>query len=310
MQGFRHGCGMSFPQRILILGGTGRLGASLVEAWQQRWCIVAPTRQELDLSAPPGQVAQALRELEFDTAILAAGLTSPDVCEEQPALAHRLNAEVPATLAAECARRGARCIHLSTDYVFSGKGCSLLGEEATAEPVNVYGRTKLAGEKAVLAACPDALVGRVSWLFGPRGGDVPASVLARVRSGQALDFIEDKWSVPTGIVDVCVWIERLITDLREVSGLLHLCHTGVATWRDYAQVTLDLAFQQGLLDAPQRTTGRRLREFVQFKAQRPPFTVMSNERLSQYLGHAPCSWQEALERHLAAWAAREASGAV
>ena len=166
---------------------------------------------------------------------------------------------------------------------------------------------KLPGEKGVLAACPSVLMGRVSWLFGPRGGDVPASVLARARSGQPLDFIDDKWSVPTGITDLCVWLERLITDQRAVSGLLHLCHTGVATWRDYAQVTLDLAHQQGLLTQPYVTTRRRLREFPQFKAKRPPFTVMSNERLALCLGESPGTWQAALERHLTMLARAEAS---
>ncbi|HCN31479.1 MAG TPA: hypothetical protein DIT64_22820 [Verrucomicrobiales bacterium] len=290
--------GMSTARRILILGGTGRLGGVLAREWQGRHEVMAPGRRLLDASQPAA-LARELRALEFDTLVNTAGLTSPDTCEERPDDAAALNAAAPAVLAAECARRRARLIHLSTDYVFDGGGGALLDEDAPARPVNVYGRTKLAGEKAVLAACPEALVARVSWLFGPRGGDVPATVLERARSGQPLDFIEDKWSAPTGIADLTAWLERFVTDLRPQSGVLHLCHTGVATWRDYAQVTLDLAHAAGLIERPCHTIGRRLREFSHFKAARPPFTVMSNARLSDVLGAPIPAWQEALERHLA-----------
>ena len=292
---------MAKPLRILILGGTGRLGGSLAVAWRERHQIIAPGRHLLDMSKP-NLLAGALRAVEYDTVVNATGLTSPDACEERPAEAALLNTEAPAVLAADCARRGARLIHLSTDYVFDGTGSTPLDEEVPARPVNVYGRTKLEGEKAVLAACPEALVARVSWLFGPRGGDVPASVLERAWAGRPLDFIEDKWSVPTGITDLAGWLERFVTDLCSQTGVLHLCHSGKATWRDYAQTTLDLAHGLGLLPRPHETAGRRLAEFTQFKAARPPFTVMSNARLAGLLGEAPCAWPEALRRHLAALA--------
>lgn len=173
-------------------------------------------------------------------------------------------------------------------------------ENEEPAPVNAYGRSKRAGEVAVLAACPDALVARVSWLFGPAGGDVPDAVLRRAAEGGPLGYIEDKWSVPSSTVDVSAWVERLLTDLAHVSGTLHLCNTGVATWRDYAQVTLDLAKRHGLLPAGAawKTQGLRLRDFPQFRAVRPPFTVMSNEKLAHLLGAPPRSWQAALESHI------------
>ncbi len=283
--------------RLLLLGATGRLGRTLAAHYSPRYEVISPRRAELDL-ARPETVAQELEHLDFDLAINAAAVTSPDLCEEDPALALRVNAESAGIVAKVCANRWLRYIHISTDYVFAGNGCVFLGEESPAVPVNAYGRSKLAGEQAVLKANADALVARVSWLFGPGGGGVPETALQRAKDGQPLGFIEDKWSVPSSTRDIAHWLERLFTDLSSVKGLLHLCNTGVATWRDYAQVSLDLAHQHGVLDRPHLTQGLRLHDFPQFKAARPPFTVMSNSRLSFLLGESPRRWQDALEEHI------------
>ncbi|WP_166647255.1 SDR family oxidoreductase [Prosthecobacter fusiformis] len=283
--------------RLLILGATGRLGGTLAAHFVRSYEILAPGRQILDLNRPES-VAQALNDLDFDFAINAAAVTSPDVCEDDPALAMRVNAESSGVVANVCASRGVRFIHVSTDYVFAGNGCVFLDEKAPAQPVNAYGRSKREGEKAVLKACPEALVARVSWLFGPQGGGVPETAIQRAREGLPLGFIEDKWSVPTSTVDIARWLERLLVELASVSGLLHLCNAGVATWRDYAQVSLDLAHQHGLVGRCHATHGLRLRDFPQFKAARPPFTVMNNARLSFLLGETPRSWQSVLEEHI------------
>lgn len=288
---------MSRRLRLLILGATGRLGRTLLARYEGRFDLLAPGRTELDMSQP-GSVAKKLSALDFDVVINVAGLTHPDVCEEDPGLAQRVNAESAGVVAEACARRRARCLYVSTDYVFGGDGCVFLSEKAEAVPVSVYGRSKRDGELAVMAADPQALVARVSWLFGPAGGDVPETALRRAREEQPLGFIEDKWSVPTSTVQVAGWLERLFTDLSGVSGILHLCSTGTATWRDYAQVSLDLAWKHGLLEKQAMTHGLRLKDFPHFKARRPAFTAMSNARLAFLLGEAPPRWQDALEAHL------------
>jgi len=287
--------------RLLILGATGRLGGTLAQVYASHYEVLTPGRTELDLSRPE-TIAQELAHLDFDVVINTAAITHPDACEDDPSLAIRVNAESAGIVAQICANRQVRCIHISTDYVFAGNGCVFLAESAPAKPVNAYGHSKRQGELAVMTANPQALVARVSWLFGPRGGGVPETAIQRALSSQPLGFIEDKWSVPSSTLDIAHWLERLFTDLYSVSGLLHLCNTGVATWRDYAQVTLDLAHQQGLLPEAQTTQGLRLQDFPQFKAKRPPFTVMSNSRLSFLLGETPRRWQDALKEHILALA--------
>lgn len=288
---------MSDRTRLLILGATGRLGQTLAKLYATRYELLTPTRKELDLGQPES-VRASLEKLVFDVVINTAAVTSPDVCEDDFDLAQKVNAESPEVLAEICAERNVRFIHFSTDYVFSGKGCVFLNESAPAHPINAYGRSKRAGELAVMAKNRTALIGRVSWLFGPSGGGLPDSAISRARENQPLGFIEDKWSVPTSTVDIAEWTERLFTDLGHVSGPLHLCNTGVATWRDYAQVTLDLAHRHGLLSELAHTSGLSLKDFPNFKAARPPFTVMSNAKLSFLLGHNPRRWQDALESYV------------
>jgi dTDP-4-dehydrorhamnose reductase len=273
----------------------------LVAHLADRHEVVSLGRSVLDFLRPE-TFSQVLAGISFDTLIVTAAMTSPDVCEEDAEAAMRVNAVAPGVLAGICAARGARCIHLSTDYVFAGDGNRPLDEGDPAQPVNVYGRSKLAGERAVLAAAADALVCRVSWLFGPTGVAVPETAIERARQGQPLGFIDDKWSVPTSITQVCDWLERLSCDLRHACGILHLCNSGSASWREYAQQCLDFAFQYGILDRPYSTHPLSLRDFPQFKAQRPPYTVMDNARLAAMLGSQPPSWQDALEAHIAAMA--------
>ena len=152
--------------RILILGSNGGLGRALVRQLAPNHEVTAWTRAELDFDQPEA-IASKLAGCEFDVLLNPAGMTNPDACEAQPEKARLANVLGPQMLAQCCHERGARLIHFSTDYVFSGEPRELWVEDDPTEPVNLYGRTKREGEWAVLQACPDALVARVSWLFGP-----------------------------------------------------------------------------------------------------------------------------------------------
>jgi len=289
---------MTAPQRILIVGATGRLGGALVRRFRAHHQVLTPRRAELDMQRP-SDMAAILRGMPFDVLINCAGITSPDTCANAPESAHQANAAAPAVMAAECQRRGARMIHLSTDYVFAGEGVVPLDEEAETHPLSVYGTTKLAGERAVLHACPGALVARVSWLFGPDKASFPDTMLQQARAGGQLSAIADKWSTPTSTEDIAAWLEELLHH-PHASGLLHLCNTGSTTWQGYAQTTLDLAHELGLLAQPVSVSGQPLEGFPAFRARRPRYTPLSNNRLTTLLGREVRPWQAALRDYLAA----------
>jgi dTDP-4-dehydrorhamnose reductase len=283
--------------RLLILGSNGGLGRTLTRQLSQTHQVTAWTRAELDLERPEA-VAAALSRCDFDVLLNPAALTSPDVCEAQPDKARLANVEGPQALAEVCQARGARLIHFSTDYVFSGEPHDLWHEHDETRPVNVYGRTKREGELAVLKACPDALVARVSWLFGPDKPSHPDLMIERALQTDDVCSVADKVSVPTSTVDVCEWIAHLIH--HPASGVLHLCNSGIASWHLWAETTLDIASWLGL---PLKTTSVRpirLAELTQMKAARPLHTVMSNEKLQTLLGREIRNWSTALEDYLTA----------
>lgn len=289
---------MSERMKILITGATGRLGGVLARHYDLRYELICPGRGMLDLSRPES-VNASLLGMDYDLLINCAGITSPDACAREPELALRVNAESPAVMAAECKRRGVRMIQISTDYVFGGEVDAPLSEETSARPVNHYGATKLAGEQAVLTVSTEALVARVSWLFGG-GNSFPDQMLRTAREGGELEAIADKWSVPTSMHDIARWLEIIWQKTPAVSGVLHLCNSGAASWQSYAQTVLNLAQELGLLDHPAVVKGNRLDDFPHFIARRPRHTLMSNERLAGLLGEPVRTWQSALREWMAA----------
>lgn len=283
--------------RILILGANGGLGRALGRHFAAHFETLSWGRAELDFEQPE-TIAGALASQKFDVLLNAAGMTSPDLCEAEPERAFLANAVAPRILAECCELRGARMIHFSTDYVFSGKDRDLWFETDAAAPVNVYGRAKLAGEQAVLNASPDALVARVSWLFGPDKASHPDSIIQRALQTDDLSAVSDKISVPTSNTDICGWIEQLIVRHPTTSGVLHLCNSGVASWHSWAEAALAIAAR---LEVPVKTTSVKpidLASLAQLKAPRPLMTVMSNAKLQGLLGGEIRNWFDALEEYL------------
>src|ERR1700716_2538663 len=152
-------------KRIVIVGAGGRLGAALVREYAKHFDVVGFNHAQLDLGAPE-QMRATLGGLEFDALINTAAQTNVDRCETHQEEAFAINGDAPGVLAEICARKKARFIHISTDYVFDGEKREPYTEEDEAEPISVYGESKGAGERRALEANERALIVRVSWVFG------------------------------------------------------------------------------------------------------------------------------------------------
>lgn len=283
--------------RILILGATGGLGRALQSHFQAGYEVSTLGRAELDLERTE-TIAPRLAAREFDVLLNATGLTSPDVCEVEPERAFRLNVDAPRVIAECCEAKRARMIHFSTDYVFSGEGQEVWSEGDETAPVNIYGRTKLDGEQAVMRASPGALVARVSWLFGPYKASHPDNIIQKALQTDEITAVADKTSAPTSNADICRWMERLVVDHSEVSGPLHLCNSGSASWHTWAEAALEIAREVGLPVKTTRVLPVGLASLTHFKAQRPLKTVMSQGRLQDVLGIEMRHWYDALEEYL------------
>jgi len=282
--------------RILILGGKGRLGAALARQWAQRHEVRALARPELDV-ADLAALERLLATETFDVLVNGTGLTNVDRCESDRAEAETVNVLAPGVMARAASEKGARFIHVSTDYVFDGEKQTPYTEEDEARPLSFYGRTKRDGEIAALASSPKHLAVRVSWVFGPDKPSFIDAIVDRALTQDRVEAIADKTSSPTFAEDVADWLEPfLASDLP--GGLYHACNSGGCTWRDYGQHALDCAARAGAPLRARTVEPIPLASMKAFVAPRPPHTVMDTTKLASVTGSVPRSWQEAVEAYI------------
>ncbi|RBP48231.1 dTDP-4-dehydrorhamnose reductase [Roseimicrobium gellanilyticum] len=282
--------------RVLIIGAGGRMGAALARQFGHTRSVLGWKRADLDISKP-ALVREAVRRQDFTTVIYTAGTTNVDRCEEYPEESHATNTETPRVLAEVCREKGARLIHVSTDYVFDGNSPALRKETDLAEPICKYGLHKLEGEHAVLDVSPGFLVLRVSWLFGPDRKSFVDMILERALEHDRVEAIADKVSSPTYSIDLAQWIEPMVDDQR-YHGLLHLSNAGATSWREYGQKCLDIASELGLPLKTHTVHGVSRKDFPTFKAQRPEYTAFDTTKFRQLSGTEPRSWEDALQEYL------------
>jgi dTDP-4-dehydrorhamnose reductase len=291
------------PAKIVVLGSGGRLGAALERTWRQnlgaRATVFGVPKSALDLADPVAVEGFVNTLSEGDWVVNAAGLTSLEACEANPQLAWQVNADAVGRLCRGCQSAGARFLHFSTDYVFSGEAERPYTEAAACEPLSVYGASKFAGEQQVLAAGAEHVVARVSWVFGPDRPAFPDFMLNRAMAGEPLAAVADKWASPTYTLDVAEWLEPFISGARLIpGGIYHLCNSGFCTWRDYAQATVDIAVELGVLPHPAEVGPLPMTAMTTWTGRRPVFTPLATEKMTQLIGSAPRPWQEALRDYL------------
>lgn len=277
-----------------VTGCRGQLGSALVSLLAREEISARAADLEVDVADPDAVEAFLAEPPRPKVVVNAAAFTHVDRCEREPETADRVNREGPAVLARACRAIGARLVHVSTDYVFPGQGGVPYRETDPVGPRSTYGRTKLAGERAVLATCDDALVVRTSWVFG-RGRNFLAAILAQAadrRSGAAsgpLRVVDDQVGRPTYAVDLAEGLFRLVEVGAE--GLYHLSNAGEASWWDLARLCLDEAGLRDLVVERIRT------HELDLPAERPAWSVLDCSKAAA-LGVEMRPWQEAVRAYL------------
>lgn len=278
--------------RIIVLGAGGRLGAALVREFATEFPVIGFDHAQLDLGAQD-ELRSTLGALGFDVLINAAALTNVDRCEDHRAEAIQLNAEAPRVLAEICAEKQARFIQVSTDYVFDGEKREPYREEDPAEPISVYGESKREGELRVLEQNPEALVIRVSWVFGPDRPSFVDAILKKARTEEEVAAVADKFSTPTYTLDIAAMIKPLL-DPASGNGILHLANGGECSWQEYAQWALDCCHRFGVPMKAKQVGASSLAEMKNFVARRPIYTVLGTEKYARWTGNSPRHWHDAV----------------
>ena len=276
----------------LILGAGGRLGRQVETTLSRLYpATIAATRAEIDIT-DYFRMREELERLEPTLVINCAAASGVDLCERQPDLARRVNAEGPANTARACREVGARFIHVSTDQVFDGRKRSPYEEDDAPSPICEYGASKLEGERGVLKELPEAVVVRTSWLFGPGGGDFVEHVLKEARTRHRLSGVTDQVASPTYIPDLTQALVLLAES--SVRGLIHFVNAGECNRFEFACQVAEVAGLEGEFErVPVRW------EDLGLPASRPPYSALSTARYRSISSHEPRDWKVALAEQLA-----------
>lgn len=272
--------------RVLVTGAAGQLGRALVASAPEGVELVAPTRDTLDLAG--GDIAARVRALAPDLILNAAAYTAVDKAEEEAALAQRINGDA----VAEMVGTGIRLVHVSTDYVLPGDRAHPARPDDATGPLGVYGRTKLAGEQATLAA--NALVVRTAWVYAASGRNFVHAMLGRMKQGTDLKVVADQIGTPTHAASLAraLWA---LADAR-ATGLHHFTDAGVASWYDFAVAIQEEGRALGQLDRPVAITPIRTEDYPT-PAARPAYSVLDCQTTWAITGH-PKHWREELRAML------------
>lgn len=273
--------------RVLITGARGQLGRALVELGRgQGWQLWAYDLPELDL-ADVGAVQEAVRTAQPEVIFNAAAFTAVDRAEEEPEAAFTVNAKAVATLAELSDEVGALLVHVSTDYVFDGRNQRPYKEDDPPNPLSVYGKSKLAGERAASQARHHLIV-RTSWLFG-RGWNFVEAIRKQLLNGaRELQVVADQTGRPTYAEDLALALVGLVK--AGASGVFHVANSGETTWAGFArEIVAQLGFSVPVMEITTEEAGR--------PAPRPRYSVLNTAKFDSLFRPLP-PWQEALARYL------------
>lgn len=287
--------------KVLVTGAGGQLGCALRATVPGGVTCVALGREELDITDSDA-VERTLAMHRPDCLINAAAYTAVDRAEQEPERAFALNETAVAHLARAARGHGVRMVHVSTDYVFDGRSCHPYVPEDEPNPDNAYGRSKLAGERALAVELPAEryLIVRTSWLYALPGTNFVATMLRLFAERPEVRVVDDQIGAPTAAYGLAEALWYAVE--RNLCGVFHWCDAGVASWYDFAVAVREEAVALDLLDplSAARILPIRSAEYPT-PAKRPAFSVLDAGAMRQQLECAAVHWRVRLRDTLRAY---------
>ncbi len=300
--------------KLLVTGATGQIGWQLLRTLAPLGDVIALSRAELDL-ADPDQAARLVREIQPDVLLNAAAYTAVDKAESEAEVANTINSLAPGAMAQELARSGGLMVHYSTDYVFDGIKAGPYTEDDATNPLNAYGRSKLAGEQAIADSGCAHIILRTSWVYDTRGQNFLRRVLRLAREKHELRMVNDQQGAPTWARAIAEATAAIVAKLSgekasrsdvgrwPTAGIYHLTAAGSTTWAGFAQTILEI--YEELLAWPADSgefSGPLLAKRVvsiassEFKAaaRRPANSLLGNGKLERDFGLGLPDWKHSL----------------
>jgi dTDP-4-dehydrorhamnose reductase len=299
---------------ILLIGTNGQVGRELNSRLPRIAEVTPLDRQRLDLTQPE-EIRRAIRALHPAFIVNAAAYTTVDKAESEESLARAINAEAPAVMAEEAKKIGASLIHFSTDYVFDGSKISPYVEDDPPNPQNVYGRTKLEGERAIQASGAAHLIFRTAWVYATEGRNFLLTILRLATQREELRIVRDQIGAPTLSSEIAAATTNILAQVRDnerrsfsladLSGIYHMTAGGETSWYDFATSILEEAaassaaspwFAAATSSLPliaRRVIPIATKEYPT-QARRPAYSVLSNARLNRTFSLQLPDWRKQL----------------
>lgn len=288
--------------KILLFGKNGQVGWELNRSLQPLGEIIALGREEADFSKPES-LRDVVRNIKPDVIVNAAAYTAVDKAEEEEELATIINGVVPRVLAEESKKKNALFVHYSTDYVFDGTKKEPYVESDKPNPINAYGRSKLAGEEFIRNTPCDYLILRTSWVYSARGDNFLMKILQLAKEREQLNIVDDQAGAPTwarSIADITSKI--LLVDTNEKnraeykSGIYHIASSSCTTWYEFANKIVSAGLKTGCNSeiAVKEIAPISSEEFTT-AAKRPRNSCLSTAKIRKEYGVTVPSWQDSLQ---------------
>jgi dTDP-4-dehydrorhamnose reductase len=286
--------------KILLLGSTGQLGWELHRTLPTLGQLIALDYPQIDM-ANPDQIREIVSQIKPHLIINATAYTNVDQAEENPKLAMAINGVGPGILAEEAYLHNAALIHYSTDYVFNGTSRTAYSEEDNPNPINVYGRTKLEGEKAVQSAGGAYQIYRTSWVYSSRRPCFLTSVIHWASKNETLHIVDDQISSPTWARTLAEATAQIISQgqtsivdfIKENQGIYHLSGGGYCSRFDWTKEIINLAANKyNLLTKEIKPVSS---DFFKTKAKRPNRSVLSCKKINRIFGINTPDWRDTLK---------------
>lgn len=276
---------------ILVTGANGQLGSELRKIGFSALDEVFYTDvAELDIT-DYAAVERFVKDKEIDTIINCAAYTAVDKAEEEPQLAAKINTEAVTNLARAAAKEGCLLIHISTDYVFDGTGTKPYSEKDKPCPVSVYGKTKLAGEEAILKSRCFHIIIRTAWLYSSFGNNFVKTILRLAAERPEINVVSDQVGSPTYAGDLAAAIVAIMDNEERIEheGIYHYSNEGVCSWYDFAAEIVRLSGKECRVKPV--TTAE-----YPTKTQRPAYSVLDKSKIKKTFGIEIPAWKDALAK--------------
>lgn len=288
--------------KVLVTGCNGQVGSCLVKQLQAMASIIlrAPERDALDITLAE-RVFTVVNEFRPDVIINAAAHTVVDKAEQEVALSYAINRDGAKYLAEAAHQVGAAILHISTDYVFAGDKQGEYLEIDATDPQSVYGKSKLAGELAVAAACPRHIILRTAWVFCETGKNFVKTMLRLAQSRDELGVVADQFGGPTyagDIANALIVMAKAISEGNQSFGIYHYAGLPHVNWHQFASDIFNKANEQGLL--MNKDTNKQIKvsaitsDQYPTLAKRPANSKLDCRKIEQAFGIQPSDWQAAL----------------